>query len=159
MLKFRSVPPHILSRKLRQFLLSSFVILAFVAFAFYERLTASANLQGLNARLGFSPMPLESQAPPQGYRDGLYTGPAMPAGYGKVQVKVFVHNGKLLDVQFIDYPRDRQTSQQINDQAMPWLKQEAIQAQGANVNVISGATLTSKAFVDSLQSALQSAQN
>lgn len=158
MFKFKSLPPHIFARKLRQFFLSSFVIVGFLAFAFYERLTAS-NIQAYNARLSFSPAPLESQAPPHGYRDGVYTGPAMAAGYGKVQVKVFVHNGKLFDVQFIDYPHDRQTSQQINAQAMPWLKQEAIQAQGANVNVISGATLTSKAFVESLQSALQAAAN
>lgn len=159
MLKFNSVHPHIFARKARQFFLSGFVIVAFLAFAVYDRLTASANLQGFNARLAFPPAPIESQAPPQGYRDGVYTGPAMAAGYGKVQVKVLVRNGKLSDVQFIDYPHDRQTSQQINAQAMPWLKQEAIQAQSAQVNMISGATLTSKAFVDSLQSALQAALN
>jgi uncharacterized protein with FMN-binding domain len=159
MLKFKSVPPHIFARKLRQFFLSTFVIVAFLAFAVYERLTVSANLQGFNARLAFPPAPIESQAPPQGYRDGVYMGSAMAAGYGKVQVKIFVTNGRLSDVQFIDYPHDRQTSQQINAQAMPWLKQEAIQAQSAQVNIISGATLTSKAFADSLQSALQAALN
>ena len=45
------------------------------------------------------------------------------------------------------------------DQVMPWLTQEAIQAQSANVDIISGATLTSEAFAMSLQSALQSARN
>ena len=47
----------------------------------------------------------------------------------------------------------------INAQAMPWLTQEAIQAQSANINIISGATLTSEAFANSLQSALSSASN
>ena len=47
----------------------------------------------------------------------------------------------------------------INAQAMPWLTQEAIQAQNANINIISGATLTSEAFANSLQSALSSASN
>jgi uncharacterized protein with FMN-binding domain len=46
----------------------------------------------------------------------------------------------------------------INAQAMPWLTQEAIQAQSANINIISGATLTSEAFANSLQAALASAQ-
>ena len=47
----------------------------------------------------------------------------------------------------------------INNQVMPWLTQEAIQAQSANVDLISGATLTSEGFVTSLQAALQSAKN
>jgi uncharacterized protein with FMN-binding domain len=47
----------------------------------------------------------------------------------------------------------------INTQVMPWLTQEAIQAQSANINIISGATLTSEAFANSMQSALNSAAN
>ena len=70
-----------------------------------------------------------------------------------------IQNGKIVNVQFLDYPHDRRTSQMINAQAMPWLTQEAIQAQNANINIISGATLTSEAFANSLQSALSSASN
>ena len=47
----------------------------------------------------------------------------------------------------------------INSQAMPWLKQEAIQAQSAYINIISGATLTSQGFAQSLYVALQQAAN
>jgi uncharacterized protein with FMN-binding domain len=74
-----------------------------------------------------------------------------------VQVQATVQNGKIADVQFLQYPSDRRTSQQINAFAMPYLQQEAIQAQSANVNIISGATLTSEGFAMSLQSALASA--
>ncbi|HTP11237.1 MAG TPA: FMN-binding protein [Anaerolineae bacterium] len=42
---------------------------------------------------------------------------------------------------------------------MPYLQSEAIQAQSANVDLISGATLTSEAFAESLQAALDNARN
>ena len=42
---------------------------------------------------------------------------------------------------------------------MPYLQSEAIQAQSAQVDIISGATLTSEAYVRSLQSALVKAKN
>ena len=62
-------------------------------------------------------------------------------------------------MQFAQYPNDRDESVQINQAAMPQLKQEAIQAQSSNVDVISGATQTSQAFVQSLASALSQAKS
>ncbi len=91
------------------------------------------------------------------YADGEYVGPVTDAWYGYVQVKAVVQGGKIADVQFLQYPNDRRTSQQINAIAMPYLTQEAIRAQSARVNLISGATLTSRAFVQSLATALQNA--
>lgn len=95
---------------------------------------------------------------PQGkYQDGTYTGPVVDAFYGLVQVQAIVQNGRLSDVQFLKYPNDRRTSQRINSIAMPYLTQEAIQAQSAYINIISGATLTSEAFAMSLNNALNQA--
>jgi uncharacterized protein with FMN-binding domain len=91
------------------------------------------------------------------YRDGQYTGPQVDAYYGWVQVQAVIQNGQIADVKFLQYPSHRRTSVEINNQAMPWLTQEAIQAQSANVDIISGATLTSQAFAESLQAALQGA--
>ena len=91
------------------------------------------------------------------YKDGTYTGPSVNAYYGNVQVQVKIAGGRITDVSFLDYPHDRSTSQFINSQAMPILKQEVIQAQNANINGASGASLTSSAFVQSLSSALQQA--
>jgi len=91
------------------------------------------------------------------YKNGEYTGNVEDAFYGNVQVKIIISSGKISSVQFLDYPQDRQTSVYINSQAMPYLKQEAIQAQSANVDIISGATATSQAFIQSLASALAQA--
>lgn len=91
------------------------------------------------------------------YKDGTYTGPTVDAYYGYVQVEADVQNGQLANVKFLQFPQDRRTSQRINAVAVPWLTQEAIQAQSASVDIISGATLTSQAFAQSLQVALQSA--
>jgi uncharacterized protein with FMN-binding domain len=104
--------------------------------------------------------PTAPTAAPQGqYKDGTYTGPVVNVFYGQVQIQATVQNGQVSDVQFLQYPSDRRTSQFINSQAMPWLTQEAIQAQSSNVNIISGATLTSEGFIMSLQSALSAAKN
>ena len=86
--------------------------------------------------------------------NGTYTGDTVDAYYGYVQVQVTAAGGKISDVKFLQYPSDRSTSIQINKVAMPYLVQEAIAAQSANVNIISGATFTSQAFRKSLQSAL-----
>jgi uncharacterized protein with FMN-binding domain len=76
-----------------------------------------------------------------------------------VQVQATIQGGKLTDVQFLEYPTDRRTSQEINNIAVPYLQQEALQAQSARVDIVSGATLTSEAFMMSLQNALDSAKN
>lgn len=92
------------------------------------------------------------------YKNGEYTGPSVDAYYGYVQVKAVITNGRLSDVVFLDYPQDRSTSIRINSRAMPILRQEAIAAQSANVNGVSGASATSPAFIESLTSALNQAK-
>lgn len=93
-----------------------------------------------------------------GMNNGMYTGSVADALYGPLQVKAVIRNGKIVDVQFLQYPNDRGNSVEINTYAMPLLKQEAIQTQSANVDVISGATDSSYAFRQSLQTALAQAQ-
>lgn len=92
------------------------------------------------------------------YKDGTYTGPVEDAFYGNVQVQTTISGGKITDVQFLKYPHDALRSMAINTIAMPNLKQEAIIAQNAQVDVVSGATDTSNAFIQSLQSALVQAK-
>ncbi len=110
-----------------------------------------------------TPKPKTAPAPvatkPKGqYNDGTYTGPVTDAFYGNVQVRVTISGGKITDVTFLQYPNDRSTSREINSQATPWLSQEAIQAQSANVDIVSGATDTSNAFIQSLSAALTQAK-
>jgi len=92
------------------------------------------------------------------YVDGQYTGSVADAYYGNIQVRATIQNGLITDVVFLQYPNDRSTSREINGQAMPMLRQEAIQAQSANVHIVSGATDSSGAFRESLASALAKAQ-
>ncbi|MEI8130591.1 MAG: FMN-binding protein [bacterium] len=92
------------------------------------------------------------------YNDGTYTGDVADAYYGNVQVQAVITNGKLSNVIFLDYPQDRSHSLQLSQRAMPILTQEAIQAQSANVNGVSGASDTSAAFQQSLTSALAQAR-
>lgn len=92
------------------------------------------------------------------YKDGSYTGDSVDVFYGNVQVQAIVQGGKITDVKFLQYPSDRQTSVEINSQAMPILTSQAIQAQSANVDGVSGASATSQGFVTSLSSALAKAK-
>ncbi len=92
------------------------------------------------------------------YQDGQYIGNVADAYYGNVQVEATIQSGQITDVKFLQYPSDRSTSRYINGQAMPYLIQEAIQAQNANVDIISGATDTSGAFRESLAYALAKAK-
>ena len=104
-----------------------------------------------------APAPAPTPAPQGQYRDGTYTGPSVYVHYGNVQVKVTIANGKIADVTFLDYPQDRSTSRMINSQAIPQLQQEAIAAQSASVDGVSGATMTSQGFIQSLSNALSQA--
>ena len=104
------------------------------------------------------PVSTPASKPVGQYTDGTYIGSTENAYYGFVQVQAVVQNGTLANVVFLQYPSDRSTSRSINSQAMPLLTQEAIRAQSASVNVVSGATFTSKAFQQSLVSALVQAK-
>ena len=102
--------------------------------------------------------PTKTPVPTGQYKDGSYTGSVTDAYYGNVQVQAKISGGKITDVSFLAYPNDHSDSVMINQQAIPYLKQEAIQAQSAKVQVVSGATFTSEAFVQSLTAALSQAK-
>lgn len=88
---------------------------------------------------------------------GRYTGATVNVYYGYVKVQAVVKNGKLQNVVVLEHPNDNGTSRYINSVAMPYLVQEAVQAQSAHINLISGATFSSMGFVKSLGSALSAA--
>ncbi len=92
------------------------------------------------------------------FKNGSFTGSVEDAYYGNIQVKAVINGGKITDVVFLQYPNDRQNSVYINSQAMPYLKTETIQAQSANVDIVSGATASSIAFQKSLATALETAK-
>jgi uncharacterized protein with FMN-binding domain len=91
------------------------------------------------------------------FADGIYTGPPVDAYYGLIQIQAIVQGGRLIGIRVLRYPSDRWTSVRINRWALPILRDEVIRAQSANVDIISGATLTSEAFIRSIDTALSQA--
>jgi uncharacterized protein with FMN-binding domain len=84
-------------------------------------------------------------------------GPAIGTKYGVVQVRVVLQGSQIVDVEPLALPFDRGKSLRISQQAGPLLRTEALQAQSARINVVSGASYTSDAYAQSLQAALDSA--
>ena len=81
----------------------------------------------------------------------------MPNQFGDVQVQATFSNGKLTDVKALQLPFDRQRSAEISQYVEPVLRSEALQAQSAQIDLVSGATYTSDSYAHSLQSAIDKA--
>lgn len=105
-----------------------------------------------------TPAPTPAANAPSG-PSRVVTGQTVDTMFGEVQVRVTVAGKRIMDVQPVQLPYDRARSAYISQVAGPMLRSEAIQAQSANIDVISGATYTSIAYGRSLQSALQQANN
>ena len=90
------------------------------------------------------------------YADGTYTGAAEYTRWGDVQVQVTVSGGKVVSVQEIQAPSDGRSAS-INSRAQPILESEAVARQSAKLDIVSGATYTSRAYAASLQAALDQA--
>lgn len=88
---------------------------------------------------------------------GTYTGDAVETRWGTVQVQITVENGQITAADAIQYPNENGKDQQINAYAIPKLNAEVVQAQSANISAISGATVTSDGYLQSLQSAIDNA--
>jgi len=86
------------------------------------------------------------------------TGDTIQTRWGPVQVKITIKSGKLTEVTAVQYPTDNPRDQEINSFALPRLRSEALQAQSADIDTVSGATYTSDGYRQSLQSALDSAR-
>jgi len=86
-----------------------------------------------------------------------YDGAAAATRYGNVQVRITVTDGVVTAAEATDYPNGNGHDQQINSYAIPILNQEAVAAQSASIDMVSGATYTSRGYVQSLQNALDQA--
>jgi len=89
--------------------------------------------------------------------DGTYTGDATMTRYGAVQVQISVQGGAVVDAGVTQVPWSDRRDQEINSRAVPILNQEAVDAQSAQIDMVSGATYTSEGYTQSLQSALDQA--
>jgi uncharacterized protein with FMN-binding domain len=97
-----------------------------------------------------------STAPPSS-KITTYTGSVAQTRWGPVQVKITVQGGKITKVMVLQQPNGNPRDAEINSQALPILIDETVQAQSANIDMVSGATVTSDGYVRSLQAALDEA--
>jgi len=77
--------------------------------------------------------------------------------WGPVQVQVQIASSRIVDVRVLQQPNGNRTDAEINSYALPQLREQVLQAQSANVDGVSGATVTSDGYRQSLQSALDTA--
>ena len=88
---------------------------------------------------------------------GTVAGETAQTRWGPVQVQITVAAGKITAVDAVQYPNGNGRDQEINAHALPLLAQEALAAQSAQIDLVSGATVTSDGYVQSLQSAIDRA--
>ena len=86
-----------------------------------------------------------------------YKGALVQTRFGAVQVQITVSAGKVTDVTALQLTDDDRKSVQISNRAAPLLRSEVLAAQSADVQTIGGATVTSDAYLTSLQAALDAA--
>ncbi len=106
------------------------------------------------------PTPADSSAPGSGDgagAGGVFVGEAVPNGHGDVQVQITVAEGAVTAAEAVQYPTSDPRARQVNTRAIPILDEEAIGATTGDLDMVSGATLTSNAYRKSLQDALDQA--
>ncbi|WP_343061626.1 FMN-binding protein [Nocardioides luti] len=85
------------------------------------------------------------------------TGDTVNTQWGPVQVQLTIQDGTITQVSVPVYPSGNGRDQEINSYALPILVQDTLDAQSANISMVSGATVTSTGYLQSLQSALDQA--
>ena len=86
-----------------------------------------------------------------------FTGAEASTQWGIVQVQITVENGKITKSEAVEYPSQNPRDQEINSFALPQLSSEVIAAQSSSIDAVSGATVTSDGYIQSLQSAIDKA--
>jgi uncharacterized protein with FMN-binding domain len=86
-----------------------------------------------------------------------YTGDAADTQWGVVQVRITVQNGKITKSEAVQYPTENPRDQEINSYAVPQLNSEVVDQQSGAIDAVSGATVTSDGYLQSLQSAIDQA--
>jgi uncharacterized protein with FMN-binding domain len=88
---------------------------------------------------------------------GTRVGKDILTKFGDVQVSLTFRAGRIADVQWVKLPLDRPRSRYISQTAAPILRSEVLSAQSGHISLVSGATYTSDAWANSVQSALPKA--
>ena len=86
-----------------------------------------------------------------------FAGDAVDTRFGPVQVQITVEDATITAVDVLQVPMEDRHDQMINSRAVPVYNEEAVQAQSADIDVVSGATVTWEGYTQSLQSAIDAA--
>jgi uncharacterized protein with FMN-binding domain len=87
-----------------------------------------------------------------------YVGDVVQTRWGPVQVSITVSGGTITGADAVQVPSGNPRDQEINSYAVPVLDDAVLKAQSAQVDTVSGATVTSEGYLQSLQSAIDAAQ-
>lgn len=107
------------------------------------------------APVAASPVTAPPTTAPAGPR--TLQGDLISTEFGPMQVALVVDGGRIVDVQHLAIPENDAESIEINRTAIPQLRQQVIDAQGADIQGVSGATYTAQAYAISVQSAIDRA--
>jgi FMN-binding protein len=132
---------------------------------------AGANAPGIVSGPNANPAPSAGSAQSDGSTPGgsapttgsggsgstVANGTVSQTRWGPVQVQVTIAGGRITDVKTLQQPNGNFRDQEINSYAVPQLRQEVLSAQSANIDTVSGATVTSDGYISSLQAALDAA--
>jgi len=118
-----------------------------VVLLFSYRTSTSANSQA-TAQLGAATGGI------QGLGTQTYAGAPATSRYGNVQVQITVSDGRVTAATVLEAPNRNPRDVEANARAVPILNREVLDAQSADIDMVSGATVTSTAYIQSLQSAL-----
>ena len=105
-----------------------------------------------------APRTTAPSAPSTAGGETVVNGAATSTRWGTVQVQVHIRNGRIVDVVPLAVPDSNSRDYRINSYAVPILQEEALAAQSADIDTVSGATVTSNGYIRSLQSALDAAR-
>jgi uncharacterized protein with FMN-binding domain len=133
---------------MRRIVIISLTTIAAVALLFsYHTSTNTAAVAGPASRQRGSASP----------GSATYTGDVADTRWGPVQVRITVAGGKITTSEAVQHPQESRRDVEINDYALPILGRQAVQAQSASIDTVSGATVTSDGYLKSLQSAIDQA--
>jgi uncharacterized protein with FMN-binding domain len=118
--------------------------------------TPAAAAPGVVPETPAAPAPSASRRTESG-RNLTVNGTVAQTRWGPVQVQVRIAGGRIVDVRALQQPTGNGHDDEINGYALPQLRTEVLHAQSAHIDTVSGATVTSGGYVESLQAALDAA--
>jgi hypothetical protein len=109
------------------------------------------------APVGVLPFSEPASTPSGGGRSRTVNGTVARTRWGPVQVQITIAGKRITDVRTLLRPSGNDRDDEINDYALPRLRAEVLAAQSARVDAVSGATVTTGGYLESLQAALDAA--